>query len=237
MDEALAMCRIAHDEGTRLITALAHQNDRYPDVKPDRIRQAAEALKEALRTAQLPLTVFATAEVMVFPGLVAAWQAKQLVSFADRGQYLLVEMPHTIFLDVLPMARELGPLGVRLILAHAERYVEFLHDPGRVEALIEQGALVQASSGSVARPANGRDEKALKEWFRRGVVHLLGSDGHGAERRPPRMAEAYQRIANWTDVATADRICSTNGLAVFQGLPLRVPRPQPVKRRWFPKLW
>ena len=37
------------------------------------------------------------------------------------------------------------------------------------------------------------------------------------------MAAAYERIRRWAGCAAADRVCSTHGMAVLQGLPLRVP--------------
>lgn len=236
-EDALEMCRIAYEEGTRAIAATAHQNEKWNKVTPERIREATRLLSEQLRLARLPLSVYPVAEVMAFPDMESAWADKALLSFADRGQFLLVEMPHGLFVDLRSTAHAFTAQGVRLILAHAERQPELLHDAGRVEALIEEGCIVQVSSSSVAAPRDGKDQTALRDWFRRGVVHLLGSDGHNAAKRPPRMADAYRQIAQWTDASTADRICSTNGLALFQGLPLRFAAPQPPRRRWFPQLW
>ena len=93
------------------------------------------------------------------------------------------------------------------------------------EQLIRLGCLVQVSAGSITDPPRRKDSRMLKRWVRRGIVHLLGSDGHSPGARPPRMAEAYRRIARWSGAVVADRICSTNGLAVLEGLPLRVPKP------------
>jgi protein-tyrosine phosphatase len=235
--KAMAMCRLAFQEGVRLAAATAHQNDRWSEVTPEKIRLGTRDLNERLHEAGLPLTVFPTAEVMVFPEMEAAWQEKKLLSVADHGKYLLVEMPHHAFVDLIPIARRFRQLGLSLILAHPERQPEFLHAPGAIEALIEEGCLVQVSSGSVTNDANPRDGQALKKWFQRGVVHLLGSDGHSPTKRPPAMAAAYNRIVRWTNSSTADRICSTNGLALFQGLQLRVPTPQSRGIRWFARLW
>lgn len=38
-EEALEMCRLACAEGTHMAAATAHQNDHWPDVTPERIRQ------------------------------------------------------------------------------------------------------------------------------------------------------------------------------------------------------
>jgi protein-tyrosine phosphatase len=236
-DDALAMCRLAYEEGTRMICAVAHQNERYADNTPDRIRGAASRLAEQLRAAKVGLTVFACAEVMVWPDLEPAWAEGRLLSVADTGKYLLIELPHGLFVDLTALVRRLVEAGVRPILAHPERQPEFLDDVGRVEAFVEAGGLVQVSSGSVTEPPGWFDGEKLKDWFRRGLVHLLGSDGHSPRRRPPRMAAAYERIVKWAGAAVADRVCGTNGVAVVQGLPLRLAPPLPRRRWWLPRLW
>ena len=90
---------------------------------------------------------------------------------------------------------------------------------------------------SITDPKNGHDRRALRSWFKRGIVHLLGSDGHSPVRRPPRMADAYRQIARWAGAVVADRIASTSGMAVLQGLPLRIPQPEPKRTVWLVRFW
>jgi protein-tyrosine phosphatase len=235
-EEALAMCRIAYDNGIRTAVALAHQNERW-QLTPDQIREAARALAGELAGAGIPLAVVPAAEVMIHPDVEQAWRRGDLLSVADRGQYLLIEMPHGLFVDLGEVAEELGRAGVRPILAHAERVPELLHDAGRVEGLIRAGCVIQVNSGSVTEPPSRRDARALKDWFRRDVVHVLGSDAHSPRRRRPQMAEAYRQIADWAGTGVADRVCSTNAAAILHGLPLRLPQPQAPRKLWFTRLW
>jgi protein-tyrosine phosphatase len=167
----------------------------------------------------------------------AAWHRGELLSVADRREYLLVEMPHNLVVDLRHTARNLVAAGVRPILAHPERCDELLHDAGRIEELIELGCLVQVSAKSITEPASSRDERAIKDWLKRGVVHVLGSDGHSVRRRPPLMAKAFAKIVQWCGASVADRVGSTYGMAISQGLPLRVPPPAPRRTGWFAKLW
>lgn len=237
MEDAVAMCRIAANEGVAFATALAHQNDRYPDVTPERICRAAELLSKTLREEGVPLVVYPSSEVMVHPEIVDSWKQGKLLSIANRRQYVLLEMPHGLFVDLREIVEELCQHGVRPILAHPERQEELLHEPGRIEELILCGCLVQVSTHNVTDPPSRRDARALRGWFRRGVVHVLGSDGHSPNRRPPRMAEAYRRIVEWAGAGVADRVASTNGMAVLQGLPLRIAPPERASRRWLSLLF
>jgi protein-tyrosine phosphatase len=236
-EAALEMCRLAFEDGTRILAAGAHQSEHWPENSPERIRQASHQLAHTLREHNLPLSVFPCAEVMVQPDIDAAWRQQQLLSVADRGQYLLIEMPHSLFVDLREIVDRLQQAEIRPILAHPERSPELLHDDDAIEELMRLGCLVQVSAKSVTQPASRRDERALKLWFKRGIVHFLGSDGHSPRRRLPKLADAYQQVIHWAGAAVADRVASTNGTAVSQGLPFHVTTPAPRQKSWIPKLW
>ena len=105
-----------------------------------------------------------------------------------------------------------------------------------LDALIHEGCLVQVSSRSVTDPESAADRRALRSWFRRGCVHLIGSDGHSPERRRPLLASAARQIRSWAGAAVADRVSHTNGVAILTGLPLHVPAPEPERHRWLARL-
>ncbi len=236
-DEALAMCRMLVAEGCRTATALAHQNPAWPDNDANRLTAAAAELSARLKEHKIPLTVYPTGEVMLSPELVALWKAGALLSYGGHGKFLLVEMPHGLFVDVLPFAAELRPQGVRLVVAHAERYPELLHEPGAADRLVAAGCLIQVTASELAQPSSGRTERALRDWAKRGVIHLLGSDDHRLGGREPRMRAGYEALAQWAGRSTADRAGGIWGPAVLQGLPVSVPPPVQKPRNWFARLF
>jgi protein-tyrosine phosphatase len=237
LDEAVAMCRMLVAEGARHATALAHQNRHYPENTAEELRPVAAELAAELAARQIPLTVYPTGEVMLSPRTVEDWQAGRLLSVGDRKQWLLVEMPHGMFVDVLPIAESLRPLGIRPIIAHAERYLELLNDPALTAKWIEAGCLIQVTAAALAEAMDGETERALRQWVTGGFVHLLGSDGHGLDRRRPELAAGYAQLENWAGRAAAERIGSLWGVAVLQGLPVRVPPPKLPARSWFTRLF
>jgi protein-tyrosine phosphatase len=236
-EEAVAMCRMLVAEGARHATALAHQNDGYPENTADALRPAAAELAATLAARQVPLSVYPAGEVMLAPTTADDWRAGRLLSVGDRGQWLLVEMPHGTFVDVLPTAEALRPHGVRVIVAHAERYAELLDDPALAARWIEAGCLIQVTARALAEPWDRETEAALRRWAAGGFIHLLGSDGHGLDRRRPQLAAGYEQLARWAGRAAADRIAGLWGVAVLQGLALNVPPPKPPSRTWFTRLF
>src|SRR5438874_2054260 len=105
MDVALEMCAMAYEEGVRLMAAGAHQNDHYPNVTPALIHSATLLLREALRDKGIDMNVFPCAEVMAHPETVEHWSTGKLLSVADGKQFMLLEMPHGVFVDLLPTVR------------------------------------------------------------------------------------------------------------------------------------
>jgi protein-tyrosine phosphatase len=236
-DVALAMCRMLVAEGARSAVALAHQNDGYPHNTPERLRAAVADLAATLKTQNLPLTVYPAGEVMLAANLAERVAAGGCLSVADHRQFLLVEQPHGLFLDLLSLAAAVRPTGMRLIVAHAERYPELLHDHGLTARLIDAGCLIQVTARQLAEPPSAADGRAMKEWVTRGFVHLLGSDGHGLDRRQPRLKAGYEMIRRWAGPSVADRIGHIWAAAVLEGRPLNVPRPLPPQRSWFSRLF
>jgi protein-tyrosine phosphatase len=236
-DVALAMCRVLLNEGARHATALAHQNPDYPANSAERLRTAAQALTALLAEQRLPLSVHPTGEIMLSPTTLDDWRAGHLLSVGDHKQWLLVEMPHDGFINVLPLVEALRPEGVRLIIAHAERYPELLDDLGLCVKWIEAGCLFQVTARALAEPWDPGFEQALKRWARGGFIHLMGSDGHGIDRRRPVLAGGFARLAKWLGRSCAAQIAGAWGRAVLEGQPVSVPRPNPNGRSWFARLF
>lgn len=238
LEDAVEMCRIASADGVRAMAATSHQNQRW-NVTPETIRAKTAELREALQNAAIPIELYASAEVTADPETPRHWQEGRLLTVADQGQYVLIEMPKIGFVDLMPTVQQLRQSGVRTILAHPEKEPEFLHGGPLIERFIELGCLVQVTAASVTEPKNKEDLTALRNWFQRDIVHLLASDGHSPRRRPPLMAAAYREIATWIGGAAADRICSGNAVTIVNGDRVRVRRPVPAARKafWFAKWW
>jgi protein-tyrosine phosphatase len=237
LDDAVTMCRMASAEGVRAMAATSHQNQRWSEVTPDIIRTKTDELRNALRSESIPVILYPNAEITAQPETGQFWDEGRLLSVADQGQYLLVEMPHGSFVDLTPVVKHLRKSGLRTILAHPEKEMEFLHGNGLIEKFIDMGCLVQVSSASITDPKNKEDFVALKSWFKRGVVHLLASDGHSPKRRPPLMAAAHREICHWIGTAAAERISSSHGVSIVSGDRVRVPRPAAARRKQFWFAW
>jgi protein-tyrosine phosphatase len=230
-EQAVEMCRMAWEDGTSAVAATAHQNRRWSEVTPGHIRRATCELTDRLHAEGIPLGIYPCGEVMVGPDLERDFCSGNLQSVADLGRHLLIELPSGTFLDLREMVSNLVDLGIRPILAHPERHPELLHGTNTVEQLILRGCLIQVNACSITQDRLPQLSQSLRDWARRGIIHLIGSDAHSLKSRPPGIAAAYHRLADWAGFAAADRICSANGMAVLEGFPVEVSRP--AKTGWF----
>lgn len=238
MADAVEMCTMLASQGVGAVHALAHQNEQYPEVTPDRIKVGIQALQQEVRGKRLPVAIFAGSEVMVHPTTLESVDQNQYLTIADGKRFMLIELPHGIFIDLRDIVAGLIERNIRPILAHPEQSQELLFSERMAEELVQMGCLFQLSTGNVTVPMDRRRGNAIKTWVQRGFVHVIGSDGHSPTRRPPLLAEAAQIIGTWVGSLAANRICGMNGMAILQGLPLRIDPPQaPRTLYWHLKQW
>jgi protein-tyrosine phosphatase len=149
MDGSIALLRAAAASGTETIVATPHLREDYVE-DPDRIAPAVARLREAARSAEVPVEIVAGAEVAgtKLPDLDQA--ALRQLCLGD-GPYILVESPYVHlprhFADSVV---DLEISGLRPVLAHPERCSAFLQDRSLLLDLDERGVLCSVTAGSMA---------------------------------------------------------------------------------------
>ena len=105
-----------------------------------------------------------------------------------NSRCLLLEMPFCPWTErMISEVRYLSERGgYRIVLAHAERYLRF-QKSDVFERLTDCGVRMQMNAGFVIDLRTRR--KALR-LLKEGRVHLLGSDSHNMEYRPPNLGKA-----------------------------------------------
>jgi protein-tyrosine phosphatase len=139
----------------------------------------------------------------------------------NRGRYLLIEFltgPLPPSMD--RMLHELSLMEITPVIAHPERNRRFSGDPGRLERVVERGALVQITAGSLLGDFGDGPSEACQEFFRRGLVHLVASDAHSVDRRPPRLLAAREKARQEWGSDAEQGIFEANPKALLASEPL-----------------
>jgi protein-tyrosine phosphatase len=190
-EEATALCRAAAAQGTRTLIATPHVlREGWINDDP--------AVRDGLL---LRLNTLLGGSPSVLAGCEYYFSA-DIVQLVERGRwspltrlnrtrYLLVEFPpREVPAAAEAIFHELSLLEVTPVVAHPERNAVFAQDPGRLERLVARGGVTQLTAGSLLGDFGREARFACDEFFRRRLVHLVASDAHSLEGRPPRLAEA-----------------------------------------------
>ncbi len=188
VEESLAMLEEESRQGVCCIVLTPHFCA-FSDTPGDfleRRKYAAEKLR-AHFPHRYPVLIEG-AEVQYFSGITVM---EELGSLCIAGtDLLLLEMPcqkwsSRVIDDVLELNST-----CRVIIAHIERCIN-RQPVGTLEELVRNQVLIQSNAEFFLNPFTGG--KALRQ-LKNGFIHLLGSDCHRMEFRPPRLGECIRRI-------------------------------------------
>ena len=98
----------------------------------------------------------------------------------------------------------------RPILAHAERYRLLRKQPELYHRIVEYGVAIQINAYSVSEESNPGTVKAARHLLENRLVSFIGSDAHGAFKRPPSLKKGVQWIYGHCPEDYADEVIHDN---------------------------
>jgi protein-tyrosine phosphatase len=219
LSESLGLARLLVEEGVTDVVATPHQLGRWDGTNRSAdVRRAVGELQQQVHQAGIPLTLHAGGEVRLDERIPMLLKADQVMTLADHGRWLLLELPPAAAIAPKAVVTFLAQAGVGIILAHAERYDSLSGDPNAAQQWLESGAVLQVNAGSLLGGSGERAERAAWAWVERGWVSLLASDAHSTNTRRPRLAEALDAVVRRGGLETARRICIDNPARVLDRL-------------------
>jgi protein-tyrosine phosphatase len=179
LEEARELARQAASDGITAIAATPHVRPDYPTTVEE-MEWGVDELRADFDAESIPVRVLHGAEIDL--GLLWQIPREELarLTIAQTGRYLLLEFPYRSW----PMALSstvsaLIHSGIIPVLAHPERNPEVQDRPARILELVELGALLQITAGSVVGGLDRAAQYAAERLLELGVVHMLASDSHG----------------------------------------------------------
>ena len=111
--------------------------------------------------------------------------------------YLLLELLSSYPFNLEKTVSWMVAQGITPIIAHAERYGYLMSNLSLLDSLIEAGAIIQCNADSVLSIFGSGRVKMLIKY---GYIHILASDTHSLDKRPPRLARAYEKLKKSRDL-------------------------------------
>lgn len=223
---AQAMCRLADADGISHMVATPHANDRYAYD-----RAYLSALLSELQTliGESPRLILGCDFHLSYDNLQDA--LKHPANYAiGNTNYLLVELSnYSVPAQVADCFAQLAERGLTPILTHPERNPILQASPQRVLEWVTQGCVVQLTAGSLTGNW-GEQAWRTAEWLlKREAVHVLASDAHDTQHRPPVLSHGREAAADICGEEIARVLVEDNPRAIVSGQPLAY-SPKPVMK-------
>ncbi len=224
LDAALAMCRLAADDGCTAMVATPHlRHEMWHNGDRGRLERACSQVQDLARDVievhlggEIAVNSESCHEMSHMPG-------GDLLSLAG-SRYLLLEF-HSRGMGPDPeeLIHELLVDGWCPVIAHPERIRWLATDPTYLEMLIGMGALVQVTAMSLTHRSGHFSFDSASQMLEAGMVHFVASDAHDTRFRPPGLSQAFRRVAETLGEAPAQELFVTNPRAVLENRPLNEP--------------
>jgi protein-tyrosine phosphatase len=223
MSESIALCRALVNEDITTVVATPHQLGRFSEYnEAAQVREAVSALNEELKANNIVLAVMPGADVRVDERICKLLEEDRVLTLADGGKYILLELPHEVFIDIEPLLDELASVGIQAIISHPERHSGLAKEAYVLAKWLEYPAHLQVTAGSLLGWFGSAAEKFGWGLLSSGLACLVATDCHDLDGRRPCMKTAFESINNRLGKTVARLVCIENPLRVLKGQDMAV---------------
>lgn len=231
VSEAIALCQGLVEDGINTAIATPHQLGRFSETNEAvQIRQAVADFNNILQNNGINLAVFPGGDVRVDERICELLASDKILTLADGGKYILLELPHQIFLDIEPLLAELSSMGIQAIISHPERHPFLARAPQMIPNLqtradslgvppkwFDYPIHLQITAGSLLGQFGQQAKTAAWYFLKTCLASLVATDCHDLGSRRPCMKAAFQVISAQLGREVAKRVCVDNPAKILHG--------------------
>ena len=216
--DSVAMLCLAARYGTTIMVATPHRWYQGHENTPELLLHLTYEVEQALAKTHCGsyIQIIAGQEVPLRPETGDELKHRRLLTFGDKGKYLLVEPPFDHLPDwTVPALASILEVGVIPIFAHPERNTAVQRDPTIMREIADSGALIQLTAMSIEGFNGDRARSAARWIIDNGLATVIASDSHSPTAwRPPTMRGAYHVVRTDYNERLARRLCIENPRAI-----------------------
>ena len=218
MAQALSLCRMLAEEGFTTIVATPHQLGRFEDSnEAAMVRESVHGLNETLINGGIPINIVPGGEVRVDERICRLLEADRILTLADGGKYILLELPYQVFIDIEPLLIELASMDIQSVISHAELIAPLSSRPEMVRKWLECSTHLQITAASLVGDFGPEVQKVALSFIESGKATLVATDSHNTNLRKPRMRAAFGLISSRFGEDTANLVCIENPSRIVNG--------------------
>lgn len=193
MDEAIAMARMAHEDGITHIFCTPHHH--WARFELEEMQFYVDQLQIILKRVGIPVQLYTGHEVHLYHKTLRDYFAGTVLSLGE-SPYILAEPQFDDYgTHTDELLRHFFAEGLTPIMAHPERIKPIQENLGLLEWFLEAGGLTQITAESLTRDDGVPARACVEEMLRNDMVHIIASDAHGADYRPIGLRAAREAAA------------------------------------------
>ena len=190
------MAKLAVKDGIHSIVATPHTLNGVYTNSAEEVTIHVANLQEVFSKNNIQLQLYPGAEIQLCPNMLESINSGEAGTINNSGKYLLLELPsQTIPKGIKDEIFTLKLNGITPIITHPERNSIIQHDPDILYELVNRGALVQITAMSLTGEFGQFIKQAVEITLKQRVVHLIASDAHSHNNRPPVLSQAVEIAA------------------------------------------
>jgi protein-tyrosine phosphatase len=190
------MARCAVEDGIHTIVATPHTLNGIYTNHIKEVASGVAALQEALFKDHIDLRLCPGADVYVCPHMLELIERGAAGTINDTGRYVLLELPsQTLPPGIKDEIFTLKVNGITPIISHPERNQVIQHDMDVLYELVYMGALCQVTAMSITGDFGGTVMECTERLLAHRLVHVIATDAHSLEGRPPVLSRAVEVAA------------------------------------------
>ena len=195
LEDSLEMARIAQSEGIKTIINTSHYHPDFDYMVGEELLKELVSFNKILKENNIEVEVLIGNELYYSDNLLEYMDKKEFYTL-NNSKYILIEFAPTRFpKNLCDVVYELKIRGYIPILAHVERYQEVQDNPKLIQEAIKEGAFIQVNASSVLGKGPSECNKSCDALLKHNMVHFIGTDAHGSNRRRPLIKEAYEYVS------------------------------------------
>ena len=210
MEESIKMAKIASEEGIKKIISTSHFHPESKFIMGKELENKIENLNYILKENKIDVEVYIGNEIYYTQDLLSKLDELGFYTL-NNSRYVLIEFSPIKFPENLAdIVYEFKLKGYIPVLAHIERYSDIVKSPNLVYDYINEGALIQVNASSIVGK-NGKEVKKLCDILLDcDMIHFVGTDAHGSDKRRPLIKDAYYYTEEKIGVRKAKKIFYSN---------------------------
>jgi protein-tyrosine phosphatase len=211
---AVQMCQAAAADGIEHMVATPHANDDY-----EYDRKIFLGLLDELsaRIGPRPALSLGCDFHFSFDNVQKLRKEPEQFVIGSTG-YLLVELSDfAVPPSITDTLVDLLQRGLTPIITHPERNSILLRKPERVLEWVRMGCAVQVTASALTGRWGRRGSEVAHFLLQHQAVHILATDCHNLEGRPPVLSAGRDAVAERYGAAVAEALVRTNPGAVIRG--------------------